>query len=227
MQRSGYVGDLLSIEPGATADAASVITIARGVAGVSSVLGWLRAQPRGRKNLRDGVACFEDVIELRHASEWIELAVTLQRQTVDDNFDRARQRAMTSLMRTACCEKPAPPRLPRPAAVLRNGANNGLTVEWQVDADELEEIGWALVARAEQLAGGGPIVQDASIDENGSFRCTFVCSTQIRLDYEGAEGKVKLFTSACSDHFKPLLDRIVYEAFLVPIIERQADLRRR
>lgn len=219
--RGGFVGDLLSVEPDATVNAANVITIARGVAGVSSVLGWLRAQPRGNKKLRDGVACFEDTIELRHASESIELVVTLQRRAVDDNFDRARRRAISSLMRMACCEMPAPSRLPRPAAVLRNAANNDLTVEWQVDADELEEIGWALVAKVEKLAGVTK-VQDASIDEIGSFRCIFCCGTQIRLDYENAEGKVKLVTSACSDHFQPLLDQIVDEACLVPVIERQA-----
>lgn len=177
-------GDIASLQ-----DANSVVC---SVSDVSSVLGWLRAQSGGRKCLRDGVACFDDVLELRSIDHEgsAELAAKLDRAS-DDSGD-ARRRAIETLIRCVCTEIPPPSRLPRPFSWSREEEK----ARWHIPhTRDFEDLAWALVASCDDeipVNAGLTATQDA-------FVCSFSSGAELRVEY--SQG-VATLSSYDGDHFK-------------------------
>lgn len=194
------------------------------VAGVSSLTGWLRAQPSATKELRNGVACLDDVLELRATAECCELVASVQWQGSEEDFRRAKLRAIDAVMQCVSSEAPPPSRLPRPAALIGAGSD-ALTIEWRIDESEVEDLGWALVAMLERASGDKLRALDARATGDGGFVCSLLCGSEFRLAYEGSQGSAMFSTRARSSTFESVLHSLANEALSVPIIERCGHTR--
>ncbi|KAJ8611303.1 hypothetical protein CTAYLR_006604 [Chrysophaeum taylorii] len=196
--RDAVLRDVAAVE-----QATDVQRVARDAAGVSSVLGWLRAQPStARRRIQGGIASVDDIVELRRSSGGVELSTTI---SSGDGFHDAKRRALDALARCVCSEAPPPSRLPR---VADDAA------AWDLEGAALEDLGWALAAAAEE--GEGLEAQDASRNDDGSFVCSFSCGTELRL---GARGLLSV--SSPNPDARAAIENIVAELCAVPVVERQ------